>query len=239
MADIGHRRLAHKAIKTYLSGLRSHHIDVDYSEVEVEVFHHPTLERVATNIRKPTDIRKPRGEADMRERKPVTRDILPRLLRLLNQSTRHGATSHAAFCLVFADFLRIDEFTRANSERDPDFNQWHLTRGSIVLLTDRLEVILPNPRTDYFRRGVILTILTTKDEECTINSLGNLFRKHPAPLADPLFYPGFACTRIDVTGPLKGLLLLLKKMSNYFGHSFRRGAAASARLAGMLTPKSS
>ena len=31
------------------------------------------------------------------------------------------------------------EFTWANGDRGPDFSQWHLIRGSAVLLPDRLE----------------------------------------------------------------------------------------------------
>jgi len=80
---------------------------------------------------------------------------------------------------------------------------------------------------------VTLTITATNDEGCAVGSLSNLLRRYPAPVADLLFNPGFAYTRGHATGLLKRLLLSLNMPGNYSGHSFRRGAATSARLAGL------
>ena len=50
-------------------------------------------------------------ENEKRERKAITRDILLQILKTFDTRIRKDATLHVAFCLTFADFLRIGEFT--------------------------------------------------------------------------------------------------------------------------------
>lgn len=107
VASLGHRRLQVKSIKSYITGVRSAQLDIGATRAELEVFHHPSLERLVNGIKRL------QGEAGRRERRPITRPILLQMLALLNQDTLHGATFHAAFSLAFAAFLRIGEFTHS------------------------------------------------------------------------------------------------------------------------------
>ena len=97
------RRLKPKTIKTYITDLRSACVDREYSDLTV--FNEPLLQREINGIKRMYD------EDETRERKAITRDILLEILQSFDTRTRKGATLHAAFCLAFADFLRIDEFT--------------------------------------------------------------------------------------------------------------------------------
>lgn len=44
--EMGERHILPKSIKLYLSGVRSFQVDMGTTKGELEVFHHPTLERV-------------------------------------------------------------------------------------------------------------------------------------------------------------------------------------------------
>ncbi len=55
---------------------------------DLAVFHHPLLQRVINGVRRL------RGEADTKERRPITRDLLLRVLSQFDTTTRQGATLH-------------------------------------------------------------------------------------------------------------------------------------------------
>ena len=64
-----------------------------------------------------------RGEARSLERRPITKDLLLQILSYFSLRTREGVTLYAAFCLVFATFLRVGEFTYTIKDlNDPDFS---------------------------------------------------------------------------------------------------------------------
>lgn len=193
----------------------------------LEAFHHPLLQRVINGIRRL------RGEADTKERRPITRDLLLQILRQFDQTTLVGATLHASFCLAFAAFLRVGEFTWSQSELTDDFQRWHITRRSVKLHKDYMELTLPAFKTDPFRRGITLSIAAATDNACPVRSLRNLFTRFPAELSSPLFYPDKAFTRQYVIATLQDALRILGHAGHYSGHSFRRGAATSARDAGL------
>ena len=228
VAELGTNKLPAKTIKAYLSGVRSTQIDMGFQDLDV--FHHPILERILAGIRRL------RGEADAKERRPVTRDILLRVLAVFNTTTRYGATLHAAFCLAFAGFLRIGEFTWGQGEyAQPDFSAWFLTRHSVELHTDYLVLNLPASKTDPFRKGVSLSIAAAGDDACAIKSLSRLFNQYPAAPTAPLFHTasGTAFTRRLVTDVLRQSLTSLGYTGHHSGHSFRRGAVTSARNTGL------
>ena len=142
---LGNRRLQVKTIKGYITDVRSAHVDMDYEVLDM--FHSSQPKRIVAGIRRL------RGEADARpERNPIIKDILLRLLAQFNRSTLNGATIQASFCLAFAAFLRVGEFTYNKKDlEDDNFDRWFLTRKSIKLYRDRLELTLPASKTDPFR----------------------------------------------------------------------------------------
>ena len=130
--------------------------------------------------------------------------------------------------------MRIGEFTWTSSDLlDKDFEKWFLTRRSVSFRDDHLLLTLPSSKADPFRRGITLTIAATNDEACAVASLKHLFDKYPAELSSPLFNPHRPFTRKLVTDTMRDTLLILGHGGHYAGHSFRRGAATSAREAGL------
>lgn len=216
-----------KTIKSYITGVRSQQVDLGYENLDV--FHSPQLERIIAGVRRL------HGEANTQERQPLTKDVLLRLLPQLDQSTEEGSSLYASFCLAFGAFLRIGEFTYSLRDRqDEDFCQWFLTRRSVRFHEDHLELTLPASKTDPFRQGITLTIAATGDDACPVQALRHLFQEWPAPLDAPLFKAEDGeFTRDTVTNVLRLTITLAGIQGHYSGHSFRRGAATSAREAGL------
>lgn len=114
---MGNQQLRAKSIKNYLSGVRSLHIDEGYKDLNV--FSHPVLQQIFAGIKRKN------GNPETRERFPITRDILLRLLKPLDRANQAQATLHASYCLAFAAFLRAGEFTYTKTEAaDPKFSEW-------------------------------------------------------------------------------------------------------------------
>lgn len=101
-----------KTIKGYLAGLQSLRLDCILDKAELEVYSHPMLQRIIAGLRRLY------GQGDTRERRPITRDILLKLISRFDQTTLEGANLHAAFCLAFAGFLRMGELTYDKVESD-------------------------------------------------------------------------------------------------------------------------
>ena len=100
-------------MKTYLGGVKSAYVDTGFEQLDV--FHHPLSQRVIV------DIRKLRGEADTKERRPITGDLLLHYLTQFDKTTFEGANLTRFHCLAFAAFLRVGEFTRSEADRVEDF----------------------------------------------------------------------------------------------------------------------
>ena len=227
ITQLSTKRVKSKTIKAYLTGIRSAHIDMCYDD-DLSVFHHPRLERMIAGHRRL------HGEAETKERRPLTKDLLLQILPQFDQGTRYGAIMRAAFCLAFAAFLRIGEFTYSVREREQeDFGDWFLTRRSVRLYDDRLELTLPASKTDPFRQGITLTAAASEDDACAVTALRYLFRKWPEQPSSPLFKHHGCFHRDFVTANLRQALRSLGIQGHYSGHSFRRGAATSAREAGL------
>ena len=164
IGQLGERRLKPKTIKSYLGGLKSLRIDRALVLSKLDVYSHPVLHRIIIGIKRF------RGEGKTRERQLITRDILLRLLLQFKTHTLEGANLHVAFCLAFAGFLQIREFTNVDRGKY-NFGAWNLTRRSIFFLEDRLFLVLSSSKTDLFRKGVILTISAATDNACALRSL--------------------------------------------------------------------
>ena len=102
---LGEHKIQPKTIKAYLAGVRSSQIDTGFEDLET--FQHPVLNRIIAGIKRKN------GEADKKERMPITKNILLRLVKRLDLADNAQATLHAANCLAFAGFLLAGEFTCA------------------------------------------------------------------------------------------------------------------------------
>ena len=109
------------------------------------------------------------------------------MLPYFNRRTKAGSTIYAAFYLAFAAFLRVGEFTyTARDLEDLDFAKWFLTRRSVRLFNDYLELTLPASKTDPFRLGITLIIAASGDAVYLVRALRYLFRWEASP-DSPLF----------------------------------------------------
>ena len=117
IAELSTKRIQARTVKKYLTALRSAHVDMGYDGLAV--FHHPQLQRMIAGIRRL------RGEPNTKERCPITKDVLLRLLPLLNKASRGGIIIYATLCLAFAGFLRVGEFTYSahNWEHNEEFHK--------------------------------------------------------------------------------------------------------------------
>ena len=101
------------------------------------------------------------------------------------------------------------------------------------LYRDHLELTLPASKTGPFRQGITLHIGGTNDLACAVRALRHLFQEFLAPGDAPLFQSTVPFTRSIVVNNLEQALRSIGQQGHYSGHSFRRGAATSARLAGL------
>ncbi len=109
-----------------------------------------------------------------------------------------------------------------------------ITRNSVVLLKDRLQLVLPASKTDPFRQGVTIIVEATDGPTCAVKSVRHLMEKFRFPGNSPLFrLQNSTFTRQFVTNTLRTSLARLGVEGNYSGHSFRREAATSAKEAGL------
>jgi integrase len=227
-------------MKSYVTGLRSLHVDMG---LPIDgIFDHPRLQRIIQGARRFF------GEAGTRERLPITRDVLLKILQCLPRwhTDLMQANLYAAFCLAFAGFLRVGEFTWSKGDYNPDyplvFARRHLTWRSVDIRTDRLLLTIPTSKTDPFRHGVTLTISPAPDAACPLVAIQNLRAltmagRHPSQfnVLKPLFVRPNSqpFSRDYVVRSLRLCLTHHGITGHYSGHSFRRGAATSARLAGL------
>ncbi len=214
-----------KIIKIYLIDLQSHHIDIEYSDIKIETFHHFTLQWIIVEIRRLQD------DDQTCKQRFIIQNLLLLLLRQFDQFIIEETTWHVSFCLMFASFLCMSEFIWSQSNRTFNFKQWHLIRSLIIFQNDSLQLILLSFKINSFRREMTLIIAVIDDEACVKNSLVNLFSKFSASLLTSLFDSEYSYTRTHVIEILRRTLVTLSIEDRYSNHFFRRDAAISTRQA--------
>jgi len=203
-------------VQRYLSGIRSHHIDLG---LPTTVFTDERLKRIIAGARR-IHIAIPRTQHDV-----VTIDILRSLVNSLNTSLFNDVNLHAAFCLAFAAFLRVDDLLS-------------LLRSCVIFSRDMqsLTLILPRSKTDQFGQTTSIFISIAADAKiCPVRSLQRLFTRYPRHLTAPLFSHsvGPFTQRWFISQLRSSLLRVGLNPAHFSGHSFRRGAATSALSAGI------
>ncbi len=227
-ASLDDKMIKIKIIKSYFTDLRLHHIDIEYSDIEIEAFHHFTLQQVIV------EIQRLQKNDQTHKRKSITWDLLLLLLRQFDQSIIKEVTWHALFCLTFAEFLRMSEFTWSQLNKTSDFKQWHLTKSSIIFQNDSLQLILSSFKINSFRRKMTLIIAVVDNEVYVKISLINLFSRFSASLLTSLFNSEYSYTRTYIIEILRRMLVTLSIKNRYSSHFFYWDAVISACQAKLL-----
>ena len=118
VATLRTRKILVKTIDFYLISLRSYHVNLNYSDLDLKVFINSLIKRIVVDIKRRND------EINTKERRSITKNVLLKLLEQINVINLEDCNLHAFFCLAFVVFLRIDEFTYfATEQRDLDFDR--------------------------------------------------------------------------------------------------------------------
>jgi hypothetical protein len=99
-------RIQPDTIQVYLAALRSYHTDHAFNSDVFDSVHIKRLIKGARNVFPP---------APKRTRHPITMTILKSILPPLS-ADKDDANIHAAFCIAFAGFLRMGEFTNTATD---------------------------------------------------------------------------------------------------------------------------
>jgi hypothetical protein len=217
------RELKAKSIKTYLTEVKSYHVDMRHLDETLRIFHSNVLQRMINEIKRVHE------ESRSRERLSIVRLILMQLLEMLDSSTLLDAILHSTFTLTFAALLRLDEITWIEEDIDSTFSDWHVIRESVLLKKIQLQIILSSSKTNLFRLKMMLIIAATDDFACAVASLKHLFRLFSKSLTNSLFFLDRTFTRSLIIRKLKTRLKNLDHQGHYLRHSFRRSAVIWAK----------
>ena len=227
------QQLSHTSIKVYLSAVRNLHVTSGNH-------HHftkqltPRLQMVLNGIK-----REQAATMSARVRCPITADLMWQINAILSQQP-HSYTNimmWAACCLAFFGFLRVSEFTTP-TQTAYDCTE-HLSLRDIAVNSRHsphlLRITIKQSKTDPFRKGVHLFLGKTGTQICPINAIMPYLAIRGAQ-AGPLFITkeGKHLTRQLFSSHLNTILEEMKiDTSKYNTHSFRIGAATSAKEAGI------
>src|SRR5579859_6854943 len=199
--------------KSYISHLRSYHIDKGYT---TDIFNDERIKRILRGVARKY------GNKPKRERLEITSEILQAILVTLRY-THDDVNIYAAFCTAFAGFLRIGEFTWS-TWNNRSFLQ-SLSRESIQFVRDEVILKLPASETDPFRKGPSIPLSPLWDITCPVSTLHALVERHPRPAMAPLFSQligsfdrKWVLGKLRQTQPFAGI-----NPAGFSGHSFRRG----------------
>jgi len=222
-------RIQPDTIQVYLAALRSYHTDHAFNSDVFDSVHIKRLIKGARNVFPP---------APKRTRHPITMAILKSILPPLS-ADKDDANIHAAFCIAFAGFLRMGEFTNTAPGLTASGASPKILRRSDISFSenhDTATLLLRRSKTDVNNTGVRIILARTGDIACPVASLLHLLATDPQDQSDTLFrFINGPFTRIRVLSALSlGLSKIGIQDSGYSGHSFRRGAAQHASDMGML-----
>ena len=233
ITHLGQRNLAHKTIKVYLSAVRNLHITSGHFKA-FESQLSPRLERVLKGIKSSQAKTKP-----PHIRLPITSSIMYKIRSLLanTPSDYNNIMLWAACCLAFFGFLRCSEFTVPTQDtfddathlsyKDVSVDNWHNPQ----LISIRIK----QSKTDPFRKGVTLMLSRTEKSVCPVTALLPYLAVRGSKRG-PLF---LMANQQYLTPPLfrSSLFRILRAIGistqEYNTHSFRIGAATSAKAAGI------
>ena len=130
-AWIGHlrgKKLKPKTFKGYMAGFCFLCLDSTLNMAMLEVYIYPILQKMIAGLQRLY------RDGDTHGYRPITWNILLRLISRFDQTTFEGANPNPAFCLAFARFLRIGKFTYNKVESN--FRSWNLPCSFLSLQED-------------------------------------------------------------------------------------------------------
>ena len=233
VSHLAQEGLSHTTIKVYLSAVRYQHITAGfYNEFASHLT--PKLEMVLKGIKKDTASRQ-----NTPPRLPVTLDIMTRLKAVLLSKPLDytNIMPWATCCVAFFGFLRCSEFTVPSQvDYQPDT---HLSLSDVAIdnkdTPTLVQLTLKQSKTDPFRQGVQICLGKTDKDICPINALLPYLAIRGA-RPGPLFIQtdGAYLTRQHFSSLLTSTLHSAGiEDKRYTTHSFRIGAATSAKEAGI------
>ena len=169
---------------------------------------------------------------------PVTYAIGCRMVKLLNWNNMEDLITGCLILTMICGLFRAGEMlTKTNRE----FNNIRLMRsGYFKVINDGskkvLRIWLPGSKTDVYNRGVAIFIPAAENKQyCAVEWIEKLLKQKKDPFT-PMFTNKNG-TLITKTTFMKKTRKLLRRIGeepkNYSGHSFRKGGAVSAHLAGL------
>lgn len=210
-------------LKHYLSGLRSHHVDIGFP---IDQFSNVTLERCVRGYRRH------HGEKPVRQALPLTLPLIEAMVRYYTRRpplTPRAATFIAVFTLAFGCFLRMGEVTF--DVFDPRFNP---QRCDVNLGTNPPTFNIKASKTDVFRQSTTVAIPEGSAYACPRRALHMFLNLVPGRASDPLFaFDGKFPKKLVVDEVHRVLTEIGVAPPGYTGHSFRRGAATWAHQIGL------
>lgn len=173
------------------------------------------------------------------KRLPITKDILEKITAQPIMSV-DDCNIDTAFEIAWAGFLRLGEITYTSAElkKKANFVDTHATRSDISSAEGNQYAVLrlKRSKTDIEHSGVQIILAATGENTCPVAALRQLFLIDPQPSNAPLFrLNSGSFSRQGVVAALKKKLVQAGiKETEFFGHSFRKGAAQYAADQGML-----
>ena len=233
VANLANEGLAHSTIKVYLSAIRNHHIATGHHQTFASQLT-PRVEQVLQGVK-----RTQASQSAPRVRLPITIQLMHKIrTELLQEPHIYGnALLWAACCIAFFGFLRCSEFT-VPSVHDYDPSA-HLSYDD--LSTDSrdspsvIQLHIKQSKTDPFRKGVKLFLAKTGLDICPLRAILPYLVIRGSK-SGPLFLTadGSPLTRQRFHTLLSTLLRKIGlPVTHYNTHSFRIGAATSAKDAGI------
>lgn len=152
-------QIAASSISGYVSALRSVHVDLN---LPTDVFECPHIRRLIAGA-ETLFPRQPR-----QQRLPITKQLLISLLSPRACAGEHFVDTlnlNAAFSLAFSAFLRMGEFTWADSElaHPRTFSATRPTRRCITMGDGSFDFFLPRSKTDKHKTGVTILVAASDD----------------------------------------------------------------------------
>ena len=233
IAHLAKEGVAHTTIKVYLAAIRYLHVSVGMHQTYNQQLS-PYLELAKKEIKKKQLHGRPQ-----RQRLPITSKIMASIYTVLAHipNDYHCIMMWAACCIAFFGFLRCSEFTVLSLQEFD--SEVHLTIRDIAI--DKkvepsvVRVTIKQSKTDPFRQGINLFLGVTEHVVCPVKAiLPYLVLRGKK---DGLLFitaKGASLTRQYFS---RALSTILKHIGlddqQYNTHSFRIGAATSAKAAGV------